>query len=134
MPQRNWLPEFWSEYHVCTLTTLRPDCRPHVVPVGVTLNADAGIARIVTHKSKGKSPTSRQHPREGARRRMPSGRRTLGDSGGHDRTDATTVDDAVTRYGRTPAPDPERVVIEITIDRVVGHVDVLKPKAASAAA
>ncbi|MGW6396080.1 hypothetical protein ACWFR1_37545 [Streptomyces sp. NPDC055103] len=38
------------------------------------------------------------------------------------RTDA--VSDAVARYadryGRTPHPDPERVVIEITIDRTMG--------------
>ncbi|MGW9029489.1 pyridoxamine 5'-phosphate oxidase family protein [Streptomyces sp. NPDC055722] len=46
--------EFWGEYPLCMLTTLRPDGRPHVVPVGVTLNADAGIARMATRKSSRK--------------------------------------------------------------------------------
>ncbi|MEV0780869.1 pyridoxamine 5'-phosphate oxidase family protein, partial [Streptomyces sp. NPDC050428] len=27
---------FWHERHLSTLTTLRPDGTPHVVPVGVT--------------------------------------------------------------------------------------------------
>ncbi|MEU1563858.1 pyridoxamine 5'-phosphate oxidase family protein, partial [Streptomyces mirabilis] len=27
---------FWRERHLCTLTTLRADGSPHVVPVGVT--------------------------------------------------------------------------------------------------
>ncbi|WP_330317570.1 hypothetical protein [Streptomyces platensis] len=34
------------------------------------------------------------------------------------------IDDAVARYGarfgRTPGPDPERVLIEITVDRAIG--------------
>ena len=29
---------FWTERHLCSLTTLRPDGRPHVVPVGVVLD------------------------------------------------------------------------------------------------
>ncbi|MFI7400510.1 hypothetical protein ACIBW9_08465 [Streptomyces sp. NPDC049541] len=48
------------------------------------------------------------------------------------------MNDAVTRYadryGRTPAPDPERVVIEITIDRAMGLVNLGRPKTASTAA
>ncbi|GAA3786641.1 TIGR03618 family F420-dependent PPOX class oxidoreductase [Streptomyces chiangmaiensis] len=104
----------WNEYHLCTLTTLRPDGRPHVIPVGVTLDADAGIARITTRKSSRK---------EGAAEVC---------------TDDTTVDDAVTRYGKRygRTPDPERAVIEITIDRAKSHFDASKPgdKAASAAA
>ncbi|MFE0142009.1 hypothetical protein [[Kitasatospora] papulosa] len=38
------------------------------------------------------------------------------------------------RYWRTPAPDPERVVIEITIDRAMGHVEAPKPKVSNVAA
>ncbi|MEU3990804.1 hypothetical protein OG301_16175 [Streptomyces platensis] len=34
------------------------------------------------------------------------------------------IDDAVARhgarFGRTPGPDPERVLIEITVDRAIG--------------
>ena len=41
--------QFWSEYHLCTLTTLRRDGSPHVVPVGVTLDLDAEppVARVI---------------------------------------------------------------------------------------
>lgn len=46
--------EFLSEYHLCTLTTLRPNGRPHVVPVGVTVDAAAGVARVITRKSSRK--------------------------------------------------------------------------------
>ena len=41
--------EFWAERHLCTLSTVRPDGTPHVVPVGVTFDEDAGVARIITH-------------------------------------------------------------------------------------
>jgi hypothetical protein len=37
--------EFWTERHLCTLSTVRADGTVHVVPVGVTLDAAAGIAR-----------------------------------------------------------------------------------------
>jgi hypothetical protein len=53
-------------------------------------------------------------------------------------TDAAVVVNAVARYadryGRTPAPDPERVVIEITIDRAMGQVATSRPKSARPAA
>lgn len=42
--QSNSYLVFWSEYHLCTLTTLRPDGRPRVVPVGVTVDASTGVA------------------------------------------------------------------------------------------
>ena len=54
---RNPSPEylaFWREYHLCTLTTLRPDGTPHVVPVGVTYDPEAGLARVITNKSSSK--------------------------------------------------------------------------------
>src|SRR2546428_13746145 len=41
--------EFWTERHLCTLSTVRPDGTPHVVPVGVTLDLVDGVARIITH-------------------------------------------------------------------------------------
>lgn len=48
------------------------------------------------------------------------------------RTHPAVVDDAVARYGdrygRTPAPNPERVVIEITIERAMGHADAPSPR------
>ncbi|MCZ7460594.1 pyridoxamine 5'-phosphate oxidase family protein [Streptomyces sp. WMMC940] len=133
--------EFWNEYHLCTLTTLRPGGRPHVVPVGVTLDADAGIARIITRESSRKVANV-QAALPGQARvavcQVDGGRWATLEGTAEVRTDAAAVDDAVARYGkrygRTPAPDPERVVIEISIDRAMGQVVVRKPKVANAEA
>lgn len=45
---------FWRERHVCTLTTPRPDGTPHVVPVGVTYDPEAGLARVISNKNSKK--------------------------------------------------------------------------------
>ncbi|MEX5708014.1 pyridoxamine 5'-phosphate oxidase family protein [Parafrankia sp. FMc6] len=42
--------DFWRERHLCTLTTVRPDGTPHVIAVGVTLDARAGVARVITSR------------------------------------------------------------------------------------
>ncbi|MFM7064431.1 MAG: pyridoxamine 5'-phosphate oxidase family protein, partial [Actinomycetes bacterium] len=40
--------EFLSEYHLASLTTLRADGSPHVVPVGFSWDPEAGLVRIIT--------------------------------------------------------------------------------------
>ena len=46
------LPEtalsFLTERHLATLTTLRPDGSPHVVPVGFSWDDETGVARVIT--------------------------------------------------------------------------------------
>ncbi|MFF9016090.1 pyridoxamine 5'-phosphate oxidase family protein [Streptomyces sp. NPDC014870] len=119
--------EFWSEYHLCTLTTLRPDGRPHVVPVGVTLDAAAGVARVITRKSSKKVANilAADGPARVAICQVEGGRWATLEGTAEVCTDAAAVEDAVERYGqrynRTPAPDPERVVIRISIARAMGH-------------
>ncbi|MEC4016420.1 pyridoxamine 5'-phosphate oxidase family protein [Streptomyces sp. H27-D2] len=119
---------FWREYHLCTLTTLRPDGTPHVVPVGVTWDPESGIARVITNKASHKAAHVRAAGPEGApvavcqvdrgRWATLEGRAVL-------RTDPETVADAVSRYaeryGRTPAFNPDRVCIEITVTRALGR-------------
>src|SRR5690606_38872314 len=39
---------FLAEYHLATLTTLRPDGSPHVVPVGFVYDVDDRVARIIS--------------------------------------------------------------------------------------
>ncbi|MEU6353110.1 PPOX class F420-dependent oxidoreductase [Streptomyces sp. NPDC047072] len=132
---------FWGEYHLCTLTTLRADGTPHVVPVGVTLDVETGVARVITRKSSRKVANI-QASRPGEARavvcQVDGGRWATLEGTAEVLTDVAAVDDAVTRYadryGRTPAPDPERVVIEITIDRVMSQLNAARPKAASTAA
>ena len=58
---------FWREYHICTLTTLRADGSPHVVPVGVTYDPEAGLARVITNKNSRKVANILAAGAEGAR-------------------------------------------------------------------
>ena len=114
--------EFLTERHLATVTTLRADGSPHVVPVGFTF--DAGTVRIIT------SGTSRKavHARRGSRVVVAQvdGRRWLAlEVVGHVLDDAESVADAERRYAaryRTPRPNPARVVVAFTVDRVLGSV------------
>lgn len=114
--------EFLTERHLATVTTLRADGSPHVVPVGFTF--DAGTVRIIT------SGTSRKavHARRGSRVVVAQvdGRRWLALEGvGYVLDDAESVADAERRYAaryRTPRPNPARVVVAFTVDRVLGSV------------
>ncbi|MFD4322924.1 pyridoxamine 5'-phosphate oxidase family protein [Streptomyces sp. NPDC058548] len=130
---------FWREYHLCTLTTMRPDGSAHVVPVGVTLDADSGIARVITRKSSVKVANILAAPAGEARAavcQVDGGRWATLEGPVTVRTDHVVVDDAVERYGeryrRTPAPDPERVVIEIAIERAMGNVGLPQSKVKTA--
>ena len=127
--------DFWQEYHLCTLTTVRPDGSPHVVPVGVTVDADAGIARVITRKSSKKVANilaAQPGPARVAVCQVDGGRWATLEGTAEVRTHPDVVNDAVARYGnrygRTPASDPERVVIEITIERAMGQVSSSQPR------
>jgi PPOX class probable F420-dependent enzyme len=120
--------EFWRERRLATLTTVRPDGTPHSVPVGVTLDAEAGVARVIT---SGDSHKARQVLAAGAAGAPVAvcqldGRRwsTL-EGRALVRTDAESVADAERRYAeryRVPRVNPRRVVLEIAISRVLGTV------------
>ncbi|GHI88790.1 pyridoxamine 5'-phosphate oxidase family protein [Streptomyces xanthophaeus] len=119
---------FWRERHVCTLTTPRPDGTPHVVPVGVTYDPEAGVARVISNKHSKKVRNVLAAQPDGARAAVcqMAGRRWATLEGrAVVRTDEASVADAVARYaeryGRTPSPNPDRVVIEITLDRAMGR-------------
>ncbi|ARF73531.1 pyridoxamine 5'-phosphate oxidase family protein [Kitasatospora albolonga] len=128
---RNPSPEylaFWREYHLCTLTTLRPDGTPHVVPVGVTYDPEAGVARVITNKGSRKVANILAAGPEGARVavcQMHRARWATLEGRAVIRTEPEVVADAVSRYAeryeRTPAPNPDRVVIEIALDRALGR-------------
>ena len=119
--------EFWRERHLCTLTTLRPDGSPHVVPVGVTYDAEAGLARVITNGTSAKVRHVRAAGAEGARVAVcqVDGRRWATLEGrARVRTEPERVAEAVRRYAeryeRTPRPNPARVVIEIEVERALG--------------
>lgn len=188
--------DFWRERHLCSLTTVRPDGTAHVVPVGVTLEPEAGIARVITFRASRKValvsgrvagdaasvPTSvaSTAPEVGVGELAPNARTpfvevevsapapfpgqaaagvdgsarpvgSVGEPGGVGsrrgvpvavcqvdggrwstleglavvRTEPEVIADAVRRYAeryRLPKANPERVVLEIEITRVLGSV------------
>jgi PPOX class probable F420-dependent enzyme len=126
------LPEpylsFWRERHLCTLTTLRPDGSPHVVPVGVTYDAETGLARVITSGSSRKVRNVLAAGPEGARVAVcqTAGRRWATLEGrAYVRTEPERVTEAERRYAqryeREPRPNPSRVVIEIEVTRALGN-------------
>ncbi|MGY1740752.1 MULTISPECIES: pyridoxamine 5'-phosphate oxidase family protein [unclassified Blastococcus] len=115
---------FLTERHLATLTTLRGDGTPHVVPVGVTFDPETATARVITSGTSAKA----RHVRAGQDRVavcQVDGRRWLTLEGtAVVRDDAGSVADAVERYARRyrqPRENPARVVIEISVDRVLGN-------------
>ncbi|MFD4947756.1 pyridoxamine 5'-phosphate oxidase family protein [Streptomyces sp. NPDC058239] len=120
---------FWRERHLCTLTTPRSDGTPHVVPVGVTYDPGAGLARVITNKNRQKVANILAAGPDGARVavcQVDRGRWATLEGRATVRTEADVIADAVSRYAeryeRTPAPNPDRVVIEIALDRALGRV------------
>ncbi|MGW0710980.1 pyridoxamine 5'-phosphate oxidase family protein [Streptomyces sp. NPDC002643] len=119
---------FWRERHLCTLTTLRPDGTPHVVPVGVTYDPEAGLARVITNKSSRKVAHVLAAGPEGATVavcQVDGGRWATLEGRARVRTEPDRVKDAVLRYadryGRMPGPNPDRVVIEIELTAAMGR-------------
>lgn len=118
---------FVTERHLATLTTLRPDGTPHVVPVAFTWDAELGIARINTRRTSAKARNIGRHQKSEGSARVAlcqvDGRRWLTVEG-----DATVVQDpgevaeSMRRYAeryRVLQPDPERVVIVVRADRLM---------------
>jgi PPOX class probable F420-dependent enzyme len=118
--------QFWSEYHLCTLTTLRRDGSPHVVPVGVTLDLDTATARVITSGTSAKARHVRAAGEEGARvavSQVDRARWSTLEGRAVVRDDPEAVADAERRYAqryRTPRENPARVVLEIAVTRVLG--------------
>ncbi|SDO73634.1 PPOX class probable F420-dependent enzyme [Pedococcus dokdonensis] len=116
--------EFVTARHLATLTTLRPDGSPHVVPVGFTWDAEALVVRVIT------SGPSRKARNAAAGGRavvcQVDGRHWLSFEGvARVRTEPAVVAEAERRYAaryRVPRENPERVVVEIAVDRVLGNL------------
>jgi F420H(2)-dependent biliverdin reductase len=118
------LLDFLAERHLATLTTLRGDGTPHVVPVGVTYDAEARLARVITSGTSAKARNVREgRPRvavcqvEGRRWVTLEGEAVV-------RDEHEAVAEAERRYAeryRPPRVNPARVVIEIAVDRVLGN-------------
>ena len=116
--------EFLTERHLATLTTLRADGSPHVVPVGFTYEPGTRLARVITG---GGSVKARNAGRDGAIAALCQVDRarwlTLSGPIRVDR-DLDAVADAVRRYAgryRQPRENPQRVVLIMSVTHMLGR-------------
>jgi PPOX class probable F420-dependent enzyme len=121
--------EFLSDRHLATLTTLRADGSPHVVAIGFTFDRAAGLVRVITSDGSVKVRNAERPAVDGGAGRAAvcqvDGRRWLTLEGpAAVSRDRDEVVEAERRYGlryRTPRVNPRRVVLTITVDRMLGH-------------
>ena len=119
---------FWRERRLCTLTTLRPDGSPHVVPMGVVLDPDEGVAWAITSASARKARNVAAAGDQGAlvaACQVEGGRWSTVEGTATVLDDPAVVREAERRYAeryKVPRPNPTRVAIRIDIERVLGNV------------
>lgn len=115
--------EFLTARHLATLTTLRADGSPHVVPVGFTFDPGAGVARVICSDGTQKVRNIERLATvvlcqiAGAAWLSLEGRARIARSPAH-------VAEGERRYTeryQAPRPNDRRVVIEIAVDRVLGR-------------
>lgn len=119
---------FVTERHLATLTTLRADGSPHVVPVGFTWDPEEGVLRITTRDGS----TKVRNVERGAGRTTGARVAVCQVEGGRWLTfegtmvvsrDPDEIADAMRRYAvrfRHLEPDPRRIVLRLAVDRVLG--------------
>lgn len=118
---------FMEAYHLATLTTLRPDGTPHVVPVGVTYDAPTRSARVITFEGS-KKVRNLDAAGPGARVALchvDGGHWVTLEGGARVTRDADEIADAVRRYSaryREPRENPARVAIVVELTRIMGRV------------
>jgi len=116
---------FLAERHLATLTTLRPDGSPHVVAVGFTFDPAARLVRVITFAPSRKARNVVAAPASRAVVCQVDGGRWLALEGtAVVSDDPARVAEAVRRYAdryRQPGERPDRVVIELTVDRILGR-------------
>lgn len=120
------LVEFWRERHLCTVTTLRKDGSPHVIPMGIVLDAEHRLAWGITSGSSQKVRNLRSGGDPRVAVCQVDGRRWSTIEGVAEvRTDMDSVREAERRYAeryRVPRVNPARVAVRITLTRVLGNV------------
>lgn len=118
---------FWRERRLCMLASPRPDGSVHQVPVGATWDAERRLVRVITAGSSFKARNLLAHPGrmvavsqvEGRWWCTVEGPATVSD-------DPARVAEAVRRYAeryRQPRSNPDRVVIEVAVQRILGNVE-----------
>lgn len=116
---------FLREYHLATLTTMRSDGTPQVTPVGVTFDQETKTARVITWATSVKARNVARDPGQRVAVCQVDGGRWLTLYGNAVVTDEPErVAEGVRRYAeryRQPKERTDRVVIEISVDSIVGR-------------
>lgn len=112
--------EFLRERHLATLSTIGRDGRIHSVPVGMTYLD--GVVRVIGGRGSQKFVNAQRSGRASVS--SVDGARWISFEGpARVLTDAEAVARAVELYAaryRQPRPNPERAVLEIAVERVLG--------------
>lgn len=117
---------FVTERHLATLTSLRPDGSPHVVPVGFTWDPAQGVLRITTRDGSAKVRNIEAGGPDGARVavcQVDGGRWLTFEGLATVSRDPDEVSEAMRRYAtryRVLEHDPRRIVLRIAVRRVLG--------------
>lgn len=121
------LVDFWTERHLCTLSTLDRDGAPHAVAVGAVLDPEQQCAWVITDGGSQKVANLRRDGRlavsqvDGARWSTIIGTAEV-------RSDVASVERACEQYAaryRRPRENPNRVALRITVERFLGSSQVL---------
>lgn len=116
---------FLTERHLASLTTMRADNTPHVVAVGFTWDPEQSLVRVITWSGSRKARNVAERPDSPAAVCQVDGGRWLSLEGTAVVTDEPArVAEAVRRYAqryREPKLRDDRVVIEISVTRVLGR-------------
>ena len=116
--------DFLAERHLATLTTLRPDGSPHVVPVGFTFDPSTGVARVIC--SDGTQKVRNIEQANGTAVVCQVAGAAWLSLEGHGRVvrDPESVAEGEHRYAeryQAPRPNDRRVVIEVGVTRILGR-------------
>jgi PPOX class probable F420-dependent enzyme len=119
------LVEFWRERHLCTVTSLRADGSPHVVPMGVVLDPDEQRAWAITSGTSQKAANLRGADARVAVCQVDGRRWSTIEGVAEVLDDEGSVREAMRRYAeryRQPRENPARVALRIDLSRILGNV------------
>ena len=124
LPTSSTFLDFWTERRLCTVTTLRPDGTPHVVPMGVVIDPDTDTAWAITSKTSRKARNLVANPTIAVC--CVDGRYWSTIEGTAEvLEDPASVAEAERRYAeryKVPRQNPDRVAIRVAVSRVIGNI------------
>jgi len=115
---------FLTERHLATLTNVRANGAPHVVPVGFTYEPETRLARVITSGESVKARLAGRTGAVGALCQVDRARWLTLTGRLHVERDLGWVADAERRYAaryRQPRENPLRVVLVMEVDRILGR-------------